>query len=72
MCDAVGDNDDVAEDVANKVRLTDVRAELLPEDKLNAIKALENQYGSIAMIGDGVNDAPALATATVGIAMGGA
>lgn len=67
-----GDNDNVAKDIANQVGLTDVRAELLPEDKLEAIKTLEKQYGSIAMIGDGVNDAPALATATVGIAMGGA
>lgn len=67
-----GDNDDVAKDIANQVGLTDVRAELLPEDKLDAIKSLKKEYGAIAMIGDGVNDAPALATATVGIAMGGA
>lgn len=67
-----GDNDDVAHHVASQVGLTDVQAELLPEDKLKTIKQLEKQYESIAMIGDGVNDAPALATATVGIAMGGA
>ncbi len=67
-----GDNDDVAKDVAAKVGLTDVQAELMPEDKLNIIKQLDAKYGAIAMIGDGVNDAPALATATVGIAMGGA
>lgn len=67
-----GDNNDVAKDIANQVGLTDVRAELLPKDKLDAIKSLMKEYGAIAMIGDGVNDAPALATATVGIAMGGA
>ena len=67
-----GDNAAVAQRVAQEVGVTDVRAELLPEDKLAAIKALGAQYGGIAMIGDGVNDAPALATATVGIAMGGA
>jgi Cd2+/Zn2+-exporting ATPase len=67
-----GDNDDVAQRIAKTVGVTDVRAELLPEDKLTAIKALQQQYGPIAMTGDGVNDAPALASATVGIAMGGA
>jgi Cd2+/Zn2+-exporting ATPase len=67
-----GDNSDVARRIAHDVGLTDIRAELLPEDKLQAIKTLEAQYHSIAMLGDGVNDAPALATATVGIAMGGA
>jgi Cd2+/Zn2+-exporting ATPase len=67
-----GDHADVARRIAKDVGVTDVRAELLPEDKLTAIKNLQTQYGSIAMTGDGVNDAPALATATVGIAMGGA
>ena len=67
-----GDNNAVAQRIAKTVGVTDVRAELLPEDKLGAIKALQQQYGPIAMTGDGVNDAPALATATVGIAMGGA
>ena len=67
-----GDNKAVAQQIAAGVGVTDVRAELLPEDKLAAIRDLEQQHGAIAMLGDGVNDAPALATATVGIAMGGA
>lgn len=67
-----GDNDNVAKNIAGQVGLTEVQAELMPEDKLNIIKQLDGKYEAIAMIGDGVNDAPALATATVGIAMGGA
>jgi Cd2+/Zn2+-exporting ATPase len=67
-----GDNSVVAQEVAQQVGVTDVRSGLLPEDKLVAIKELQDEYGTIAMTGDGVNDAPALATANVGIAMGGA
>lgn len=67
-----GDNQPVAEQIAKESGLTDVRANLLPEDKLTAIQDLSERYGAIAMTGDGVNDAPALASATVGIAMGGA
>lgn len=67
-----GDNEAVAKRVAATVGLTDVRAALLPENKLTAIRELERKHGAIAMVGDGVNDAPALAAATVGVAMGGA
>jgi Cd2+/Zn2+-exporting ATPase len=54
------------------VGLSEVRASLLPEDKVSAMASLVAQHGQAAMVGDGVNDAPALARATVGIAMGGA
>ena len=67
-----GDNAQAAARIGAEVGVTDVRAGLLPQDKLQAIQALEREAGPLAMIGDGVNDAPALARATVGIAMGGA
>ena len=67
-----GDNERAAQAIGREVGVTDVRANLMPEDKVTAVRGLLNQYGSVAMVGDGVNDTPALATATVGIAMGGA
>lgn len=65
-----GDNHATAKAVANKVGISSFHAELLPEHKLELIKALQNKYKHIAMVGDGVNDAPSLAAANIGIAMG--
>lgn len=67
-----GDNQRVAEAVAKTVELTEARGDLLPDDKVRAIQALRSEAGKVAMVGDGVNDAPAMASATVGIAMGAA
>lgn len=67
-----GDNPGVGEAVGREVGVDEVKAGLLPEEKVAAIRALMQTYGTVAMVGDGVNDAPALANATVGIAMGGA
>ena len=67
-----GDNATVAQAVGQQVGVADVRAGLLPADKLHAIDALAAQHGAVAMVGDGINDTPALAAATVGIAVGGA
>ena len=67
-----GDHNIVAKQIAKTIGLDNVQADLLPEDKVDAIKRIQAQYGPVAMIGDGVNDAPALATANVGIAMGAA
>ncbi|MEM8720272.1 MAG: heavy metal translocating P-type ATPase [Cyanobacteria bacterium P01_G01_bin.39] len=65
-----GDNQRTAQSVAQTLNLDRVEAQLLPEDKLNVIRHLQHKYQSVAMVGDGINDAPALAAATVGLAMG--
>jgi len=67
-----GDNQQVAEAVAKKIGITDAWGNLLPEQKVDAINKLRSTENKIAMVGDGVNDAPAMANSTVGIAMGAA
>ena len=67
-----GDNQKVADAVAEEIGLTEARGSLLPEEKVEAIKKLAEQENKLAMVGDGVNDAPAMANSTVGIAMGAA
>ena len=67
-----GDRREVAEAIGGFLGVDDVRADLMPEEKVAAIEELRRRHGGVAMVGDGVNDAPALAAATVGVAMGAA
>ncbi|MEX1157472.1 MAG: heavy metal translocating P-type ATPase [Thermomicrobiales bacterium] len=67
-----GDNERAAHAIARQVGISDARSGLLPAMKLEAIDDLKRRYGVVVMVGDGVNDAPALATASIGVAMGGA
>ncbi|ART77271.1 copper-translocating P-type ATPase [Sutcliffiella horikoshii] len=67
-----GDNDRTAEAIGHEVEIDHVKSSLLPEDKLRYIKELREKHGSMMMVGDGINDAPALAASSVGVAMGGA
>nr|WP_246308235.1 heavy metal translocating P-type ATPase [Halobaculum salinum] len=67
-----GDNDRTARAIAGEIGVDEYRAALLPEEKVAAVEELMAEHGTVAMVGDGINDAPALATATVGVAMGAA
>lgn len=67
-----GDNATTARAVAGRLGIGQIEAGLLPEEKVSRVKDLVSQYGKVAMVGDGINDAPALAAATIGVAMGGA
>lgn len=67
-----GDNQRTAQAIASELSLDEVYADLKPEDKVTKVRELAGRYGHVAMVGDGVNDAPALAEATVGVAMGAA
>ncbi|MBI5287203.1 MAG: HAD-IC family P-type ATPase, partial [Deltaproteobacteria bacterium] len=65
-----GDNEKVAKVITEETAIGEYMAQLLPEDKVEAVKNLKKRYGMVAMVGDGVNDAPAMVTSDLGIAMG--
>ncbi|MGD0978406.1 MAG: cation-translocating P-type ATPase [Candidatus Bathyarchaeia archaeon] len=66
-----GDKREIADEVGRRLEIDEVHSELFPEDKLRILSQIKAKYGTVAMVGDGVNDAPALAASDVGIAMGG-
>src|SRR5690606_15029788 len=65
-----GDNKNTAKAISNEIGINQYISECLPEQKVDEIKRIKQNYGTVALVGDGINDAPALATANVGIAMG--
>ncbi len=67
-----GDREAVARSIGDALGIDEVHAELMPDDKVHLVKELDERYGDVIMVGDGVNDAPAMVEATVGVAMGGA
>lgn len=67
-----GDNEETAKAIASQAEVDEYLAQLLPEDKVAALKRLKERFGKVAMVGDGINDAPAMAVSDVGIAMGAA
>jgi Cd2+/Zn2+-exporting ATPase len=67
-----GDNEHTAQAIARELGIDEIYADLKPEEKVIKVRELAESYGHVAMVGDGVNDAPALAEATVGVAMGAA
>jgi Cd2+/Zn2+-exporting ATPase len=67
-----GDREAVARSIGDALGIDEVHAELMPDDKVRLVRELDERYGDVIMVGDGVNDAPAMVEATVGVAMGGA